>query len=129
MKVYILLGMELVIFAYMLLKWLQHFRDARKIRNSFPEIHPTIGHFPVGQQDQRYLDMIKRIDNVFKEQQDQLKTRALKPHDSACMDPLFCSKSPCFVYAPDIIVKTTTVKAITKRQRMTKSRKNTGSES
>lgn len=123
MVMFILLGFGLVIFTYMFFKWVKGLLRRQGTGKVFPHIHPTVAHFPMQQQDQRYLDMVKRIDCVFQEQKQDMQMRALKPHDSACMDPLFCSKSPCFIYTPDVIVKTSITKLKTKSQRTIKRKK------
>lgn len=47
---------------------------------------------------------IKRIDAVFKQQEQDMNTRALKPHSAHCADPDLCVKPKCYKWVPDKIV-------------------------
>ncbi len=116
---YTLLGFGLVIFAWMLFKWIKNFKESRRLRNNIPDNTPLSVRFPMTQEDLRYLDLIKRIDAMFVQQKESIQGRALKAHDQKCEDPLTCTKFPCFVPSPDIIVSKTKVRLKTKVQRTT----------
>jgi hypothetical protein len=64
---------------------------------------------PQVQEDPRTQEAIKRTRAAFKEQEQAMNTRALKPHSAACKDPLACKTKKCFKWAPDKIVSGTKV--------------------
>lgn len=45
-----------------------------------------------------------RVNDAIDAQWQQIQARALKPHDSTCEDPVFCTKMNCFTWEPDTIV-------------------------
>lgn len=59
---------------------------------------------PTVQEDPRVQESIKRTRTAFKKQQQDMQTRALKPHAVTCKDPLACKTTKCFVWEPDKIV-------------------------
>jgi predicted RNA-binding protein with PUA-like domain len=54
---------------------------------------------------------------AFDKQQQDMNTRALKPHSSDCEDPWDCKKDVCFVPSPDKIIQVSSVKRKTDEER------------
>lgn len=46
--------------------------------------------------------VVSRVKESFKQQEQEMQMRALKPHQ--CNDPLTCTKDPCWEFEPDKIV-------------------------
>lgn len=94
-----------------LLKWLQSKTKSKTIHSDFITTST--------QEDPRVQESIKKTRKAFEAQQEQMSTRALKPHAADCPDPLTCTKSPCFKWAPDKIVgEPKIVKIKTKEERL-----------
>lgn len=55
-------------------------------------------------QSQDSIDVQRRLDKSFKQQEQQLQSMALKPHDKDCPDMLTCNKDVCWIWEPDKIV-------------------------
>ena len=55
-----------------------------------------------------------RVRRAFEAQREQINARARVAH--SCDNPLDCTKIPCFVFTPDIIRKTSTMKIPKKRR-------------
>lgn len=113
------LGIILLIFAYLLYRYSKskRFNDPKPHKSDSCKSFVACNQFPMVQQDERQMETIKRVHKAFKDQQEQMQARAMKAHDSSCVDPVFCTKSPCFVYEPDKIVGTETVARKTNSQR------------
>lgn len=56
-------------------------------------------------ENQRDAETRKRVAAAFKAQEKQMQARAMKAHDAKCEDPLACTKTICYVWQPDEIVK------------------------
>jgi hypothetical protein len=54
--------------------------------------------------DQRESATRQRVKKAFEQQETAMKSRALKPHDPDCPDPITCKKRKCFKPIPDKIV-------------------------
>lgn len=119
-----ILGILLLIFGYILFKGLKRFLKKRKISTSGSKDCQPVGQsvfadnpFPMTQQDQRHMEMIKRIDQTFKEQKQDMKIRSTKAHGADCPGILTCKKRNCFVLEPDKIISRVIVKRKTNAQR------------
>lgn len=72
-------------------------------------MHQTIdsAHKPVFvQENSRDSETKKRVSKEFESQKEQMNARALKAHDSSCLDVVNCKKLKCFKRIPDKIVST-----------------------
>lgn len=125
-----ILGILLLIFGYILFKGLKRFLKKRKISTSGRKDCQIVGQsvftdnpFPMTQQDQRHMKMIKRIDQAFKEQKKDIQTRSTKAHGVDCAGILNCNKAVCFVLEPDKIVAKGIVKIKSKTQRLNERKK------
>lgn len=76
-------------------------------------------------EDPKQQEARKKVAIAFEAQQQQLRARALKPHDPTCKDSWTCNADPCFKREPDKIVVIRTVKAKTKAQRLKEKKKKT----
>ncbi len=71
---------------------------------------------PITREDPRVARSIANVRKAFKNQEQAMNARALKPHDGSCKDPLTCKKIKCFEIVPDKIVSTKVVKRPMKRR-------------
>lgn len=76
-----------------------------------PTFNPTTPITPTVQEDVRAYEAVKRTRTAFKQQEQAMKARSLKPHSAVCKDPLECMKEKCFVWEPDKIVKEEVISA------------------
>lgn len=74
------------------------FKDVKIVLKDTP-LHPVST-----QEDPRVHESIKRTRAAFKQQEQQMSGRALKPHSVSCKDPVTCMKTKCFKWEPDKIV-------------------------
>jgi glycyl-tRNA synthetase beta subunit len=83
----------------------------KKIKNwlhTFKLLHidsgvEAISKASVTQEDPTAIAAVKRVRNIFKENINDINTKALKPHDAKCKDPLMCAKNKCFKWSADKI--------------------------
>jgi hypothetical protein len=93
------------------LKWIQ-----KKLNNQ--SLYRLDVFSPVAQEDTRDQATKKRVRSQIEAQQQQMQARALKRHSWDCKDPLTCTKDPCWVWEPDIIIGEPVIEAVkTKEQR------------
>lgn len=114
--------MALLILSYLLFKHLKRMYQKRTVASKENPI--STGHisfvgntFATTQQDQRHVEMIKRIDQTFKEQKQDMQIRSTKAHGADCIGILACKKRKCFVLEPDKIMSKMIVKRKTNAQR------------
>jgi len=84
------------------------------IRESLANIGFTTGYVPkhnsIGIADDQTIkeaeDQIirQRVREAFAQQEREMRLRSAKPHSFACEDNWTCTKNPCFIVEPDVIV-------------------------
>ncbi len=67
---------------------------------NIPIINPMSSH----QEDTRTTQSIKRVRQVFEDNQEHISTRSMRPHGPDCEDASICENMNCFKWQPDKIV-------------------------
>jgi hypothetical protein len=68
-------------------------------------------------EDPKAQETLKRSIASFKEQEQAMYARALKAHAYDCPDPWTCTKDPCFIRTPDVVIAKSTVARKTNKER------------